>query len=240
MHKRLLGGTIGAVIGCVLCASVAYATDPKSNNYTINESSIATGGQYDATSSSYQAMSSTTDVNVGTTSSGNFQVTAGTKTPRDPALTFSVGAASAPFGQFATNVTRTATSTFSVSNYTTYGYVVQIYGPSPTTGSHSLAGMSVTGPSQIGVEQFGLNLVANTSPISFGANPDNGQFGFGSVASEYNTPNNYRFVNGETIARATKDSGITNYTISYIVNVAPLTAGGTYTANMTLVVTGTY
>jgi hypothetical protein len=92
----------------------------------------------------------------------------------------------------------------------------------------------------MGIEQFGINLVANTLPISFGANPDNGQFGFGSVASGYNTPNNFRYVNGETIASASKDSGITNYTISYIVNVAPLTAGGTYTANQALVVTGTY
>lgn len=240
MHKRVIRGAIIAVIGCVFLASVAHATDPKSTNYTINESSIATGGQYDATSSSYQAMSSTTDIAVGTTSSGNFQVTAGTKTPRDPALTFSVNAISSPFGQFATNVTRTATATFSVSNYTAYGYVVQVYGPTPTTGNHSIANMSVTGPPQVGVEQFGINLVANTIPISFGANPDNGQFGFGSVASGYNTPNNYRYVNGETIARATKDSGVTNYTISYIVNVAPLTAGGTYTASQTLVVTGTY
>lgn len=240
MHKRVLRGAIGAIIGCVLWASVAHATDPKSNNYTINESSIATGGLYDATSTSYQAMSSTTDLAVGTTSSGNFQVTAGTKTPRDPSLSFSVNSSVAVFGQFSTATTSTGTSTFSVSNYTTYGYVVQVYGPTLTTGNHSLLNMSVTGPPQVGVEQFGINLVANTAPISFGANPDNGQFGFGSVASGYNTPNNYRYVNGETIARATKDSGVTNYTISYIVNVAPLTAGGTYTANQTLVVTGTY
>lgn len=240
MHKRLLGGTIVAIIGCVLWASVAYAVDPKSSNYQFNESSIGTGGLYGATSTSYQATSSTTDIAVGTTSSGNYKVVAGTQTPHDPSLSFSVNSTVAPFGQFAPSTTQTATTTFSVSNYTTYGYAVQVYGPTPTMGSHSLTNMSVTGLSQKGVEQFGINLVANTLPVSFGTNPDNGQFGFGSVAANYNTPNNYRYVSGETVAQASKDSGITNYTISYIVNVTALTAGGTYTANQTIVVTGTY
>jgi hypothetical protein len=78
--------------------------------------------------------------------------------------------------------------TFSVLNYTSYGYVVQIFGDPPTNGTHTIVPMSTTGASQISEEQFGINLVANTVPSSIGANPDNGQFGFGSVESNYNTP----------------------------------------------------
>jgi hypothetical protein len=100
--------------------------------------------------------------------------------------------------------------------------------------------MSTTGPSQAGVEQFGLNLVANTSPVSLGANPNHGQFGVGSAATNYATTNNYRFVSGETIASAPKSSGMTIYTISYIVNVSSLTPGGQYSSNQTVICTGTY
>jgi hypothetical protein len=100
--------------------------------------------------------------------------------------------------------------------------------------------MSTTTTSQIGVEQFGINLVANTSPTSFGANPDNGQFGFGSITANYATANNYRYVDGETVAQATKNSGVTTYTISYVTNVATLTPGGQYSADQTIIVTGTY
>lgn len=220
--------------------SAAYAVDPKSSNFQFNESSIGTGGLYDANSTNFSAMSSTGDIGVGNSTSTNFQVNSGTKTPRDPTLSFTVNTSSAQFGQFSPSQTKTATSTFSVSNYTTFGYVVQVSGPTPSTGQYALAGMTVTAPSQTGIEQFGINLVANTLPVSFGANPDNGQFGFGSVMPNYATPNKYRYVSGETIAKADKDSGVTNYTISYIVNVTPLTAGGTYTSNQVLIVTGTY
>lgn len=146
----------------------------------------------------------------------------------------------ANLGSFSATSATTATTTFSVSNYTSYGYVVQIFGDPPTNGTHSINGMGTTGASEVGTDQFGINLVANTAPKSFGANPDQGQFGFGTASANYNTSNQFRYVNGETIASAPKSSGVTTYTISYLVNVAPLTPGGNYTTHQTLVVTGTY
>lgn len=218
----------------------AQATDPKSTNYQFDESSIGTGGLYGANSANYQANSSTGDVNVGESSSTNYIANPGTKTQRDPSLSFSVNASAINFGQLSPTQTYTATSTFSVSNYTSYGYVVQLTGPTLSTGSHSIAAMDVVATPQTGVEQFGINLVANTAPVSFGANPDNGQFGYGSVMPNYATANKFYYQSGDVIAQAAKSSGVTNYTISYIVNVGPLTAGGTYTTNQTLIVTGTY
>jgi hypothetical protein len=100
--------------------------------------------------------------------------------------------------------------------------------------------LTTASTSQTGVEQFGVNLVANTLPVSVGANPNNGQFGFGEAATNYNTSNSYRYVSGEAIAKAPKSSGLTTYTLSYLVNVDSLTPGGQYTSNQTLVVTGTY
>ena len=228
------------IIGAFVIAPLTYALDPKSTNFRFDESSIGTGGLYDASSNNYKANSSTGDINVGTTTSGNYQVDAGTKTQRDPTLSFTVNSGLIQFGQLTPTQTLTGTSTFSVSNYTSYGYVVQLTGPTPTTGNHSIANMDVAATPQTGIEQFGINLVANTAPVSFGANPDNGQFGYGSVMPNYATANKFRYISGETIAHAPKSSGVTNYTISYIVNVGPLTAGGQYNANQTLVVTGTY
>jgi len=94
-----------------------------------------------------------------------------------------------------------------------------------------------------GTEQFGMNLVANTSPTTFGANPvqtPDSSFSSGAAASNYDTANNFRYVAGETIAYASESSGLTDYTISYIINAANTTAGGTYSGAQTLVCVGTY
>lgn len=239
-YKRV-GVLVGAyILSALLMAPYVYAVDPKSNNYQFNESSIGTGGLYGASSTNYQANSSTGDIAIGNSSSDNFQVDSGTKTQRDPALSFAVTSPNASFGKLSPSQASTATSTFTVSNYTSYGYVVQVYGKPPTYNGRSIAAMDVSGTSQPGIEQFGINLVANTSPVSFGANPDNGQFGFGSVTEDYNVANRFRYISGETIAKAEKSSGETKYTISYLVNVTGLTPGGTYLSNQTLVVTGTY
>lgn len=100
--------------------------------------------------------------------------------------------------------------------------------------------MDTLGVSQPGVEQFGINLVANTSPSSVGSNPDNGQFGFGAVVGNYSTPNQFYYSSGDTIAQSPKSSGVTNYTITYLVNVEGLTPGGKYRSDQTLVVLGTF
>lgn len=176
----------------------------------------------------------------GGSASTNNQIKAGAATTQDPVLSFSITGATASFTDFSAGTTSTATATFQVSNYTSYGYVVTIVGTPPTSGLHTLTAMNSTGPSQAGVEQFGINLVANTSPTSLGANPDHGQFGFGNAASGYNTTNNYRYVSGETIVTGPKSGGITNYTISYIVNVTGRTPGGKYTGSQTLICTGTF
>lgn len=81
-------------------------------------------------------------------------------------------------------------------NYTSYGYVVQIEGATPTNNAHSLPAMT-TETSQAGIEQFGINLVANTQPVNpLGANPDNGQFGYGTVATDYATANIFNYSDG--------------------------------------------
>jgi hypothetical protein len=218
----------------------AHADTLSSAHYHIDESSIGVGDASQGTSAHYQTAASIGDIGVGNTASGGYQINAGSQTSPDPALSFAVTSGAINFGSFSSTTPTVTTASFSVLNYTSFGYVAQIFGTAPAYGAHTITAMATTDSSHIGTEQFGMNLVANTLPVSVGTNPDNGQFGFGSVAANYSTANQYRFVSGETIASAPKSSGLTNYTISYLVNVMGTTPGGTYTSNQTIVVTGTY
>lgn len=243
MTKVLAGLLWFGVIGVYVASfftTVAYAQSLLSPSYRFEESSLGNGGSIQSDSANFQSTISVGDTAIGSSASTNFQVSAGSKTTPDPSLTFSVSGAGVDFGSFTASAATVATTTFSVSNYTSYGYVVQILGDPPSSSGHTIPAMTATGPSVAGEEQFGINLVANTSPVSVGANPDHGEFGFGSAAASYGTSNQYRYVSGETIASAPKSSGVTTYTISYLVNVGSLTPGGKYTTNQELICTGTF
>lgn len=231
---------IGAlVIGYI--ASPVLADPLTSSHYKFQETSLGGTGLLGASSANYQASESASILGLGTLNSADFIVQAGNQTTGDPALAFSVDTSNISFsGPFSASGAATATATFEVLDYTSYGYTVQIIGTPPTHGSHIITAMATTGPSQAGVEQFGLNLVANTSPVSLGLNPDHGQFGYGSATSNYGTANNYRFVSGETVASAPQSSGLTVYTVSYIVNVSSITPAGDYVSNQTIICTGKY
>ena len=234
-------GTITAIFACLLVLVPSAAAETlQSPNYKLDESSIGTSSPIGQSSSNYGLTSGTGDIGVGNAASANFQINAGSKTTADPVLAFSVNSAVTNFGTFSPTLPATATTTFSVMNYTSYGYTVQITGSPPTNGAHTISALSSADQSQTGTEQFGINLVANTQPKSVGANPDNGTFGFGSIDNNYNTSNYYRYVSGDTIAKSLKSSGVTNYTLTYLVNVAGLTPGGQYKSNQTLIVLGTY
>jgi hypothetical protein len=240
MIRRAVGFTLVAALLVCCIVTTTYADSPlKSSNFEIDESTIGAGGLTQENSSNFQAGEFIGDLAVGSSSSTNFQLNAGYDTTSDPALTFIIGS-SVNFNDFSPTAAATATSTFQVIDYTSYGYVVQIMGTAPTNGGHVITPMSTTGVSQAGVEQFGINLVANSSPTTVGADPNNGLFGVGEASTNYNTANHYRYVSGETIADGPKSSGSTIYTISYIVNATSLTPGGKYTSQQTLVCTGTY
>jgi hypothetical protein len=239
----ILCSTVAAAAFAAASGSVepaASAQSLTSPHYQFEESVLGGGGLVQSSSANYQAGESIGEAAAGDSASANFQTQAGNKTTSDPTLSFAVNNSIANFGNFSPGTAATATSTFSVSNYTSYGYAVQIVGNPPTNGTYTIPALTTATPSNTGTEQFGINLVANTLPVSLGANPDHGQFGFGSATTNYGTSNYYRYVSGESIVSAPKSSGITNYTISYIVNVNSLTKGGQYASNQVIICTGTY
>jgi hypothetical protein len=240
-RKQTLQALVYFFAAMLLFPSVAFA-QYCSTTYCTTETFFGTGGD-NASSTNYQAKQTAGELGVGNTSSTNYQANAGFNTTNDPYLEFTVNASNIDFGVLSTSTPAVGTATFSVRNYLSNGYAVRTVSDPPTNGAYILAGMSSAAASSPGTEQFGINLVANTSPSSFGANPvqvPDGTFSFGAASAGYNTANLFKYVKGDTVAQSSVSSGQTNYTVSYLINIGSKTAGGTYTMNHTLVATGTY
>jgi hypothetical protein len=238
-----LGGIVSIVV--LGLNPVAYAADAQSSNYSVDQVFMGAGGELNACSASYCAKQSAGEIAQGNTASNAFKAQAGFNTDRNPYLAFSVVGSSTDLGTISTAGTATASGTFAVKTYLAQGYVVTLASNPPTnlTGSYTIAGLTAPSLPAIGTEQFGINLVANSNPIVFGAPPvqvpDN-TFSFGTVAAGYGTTNNYKYVKGDPIASSSQSSGETDYTISFIYNISNLTADGTYVYNGVLVATSTY
>jgi hypothetical protein len=214
-----------------------------SPNYQIQEDTFSSGGNTQSSSANYQERDALGSIGVGSGASTNKQIESGYITTNDPTLQFVVNTSSINLGSLSTGSTATGTATFSVKNYVSSGYIVTINGNPPTNNGYPLSALATPTASSAGTEQFGINLVANTSPTTFGANPvqvPSSSFSFGAAASGYNTTNLYKYVSGNTIVEATKQSGQTDFTISMIANIANTTPGGQYTTSFNLVVIGTY
>ena len=219
-----------------------------SNNYQVNEAFFGTGGSLDTTcSGTYCAKQSAGELGVGNTSGTAYQAQAGFNTDRAPSLTFIVNSATISLGTLTPGTTTTATATFSVKTYLASGYVVTLASDPPTAGTYTMKALSTPTAANTSQEQFGINLVANTvgcgAPANFGSNPaqvPDSTFSFGAAATGYNTCGLFKYVKGDTIALATKSSGETDYTISYIFGVTNVTPGGTYSMSQVLVATSTF
>ncbi len=201
---------------------------------------------------------------VGNSSSTDYQTNAGFNTTAQPGLAMTVNSSSMNLGVLSTATTSSTTATFTVSDYTSYGYIVQIYGNPPTYGGHTLTAMgNNTSPATAGTaEQFGINLRANNSPSVSGSAdplevPDNEPFGsskfsYGQAGNyaqggttygtnrTYTVPNEYTYSSGDTIASSSQTTGPTLFTISFLANIKNNTPAGVYTGSLSLIATGTY
>lgn len=236
-------------VGLWLTPNFAFAQQSSSSNYAADEIFMGPGGSSDVSSTNYTGRASIGDTalplnNEGNADSTNDQSYGGNTTSANPELEVTLAQSSIDMGVFSPSAASTGTATFSVRTYLASGYVVYTIGQPPTTtGGAQIDAMTSGGTSSPGTEQFGINLVANTSP-SVGSNPtqtpDN-TFSFGAVAANYGTANNFRYNSGETIASSNSSSGVTTYTISYLVNVHPVTTpAGKYIFTQSIVVTSTF
>ena len=226
--------------GMSITSGVITFAASKSTSYQLVEPLLGGFGQNNSQSVNIISQQSGGTIGVGTSSDTGFQIKGGHLTTNDPSLSFD-SISTSNFGSFSPLSTSTATTTFSISDYTSYGYIVQIVGTPPTNSNgYIITPLSTNSAPQVGTNQFGLNLVANSIPTTFGNNPIYGLLGSGSINANYNVANQYRFVSGDTIAQSNQSSGQTTYTISYIVDVADLIPGGQYQSLQNIVCTPTY
>ncbi len=224
--------------------TLVLAQVPSSSNYSVQESGFSSGSQLDANSASYNARVSAGDLGVGNAESANYQVYAGVITPDEEYIELVVPVTNINLGTLSPGVAGTGTATFSARAYLNDNYVIYTMNNPPSNGSHQISPLTSGGTFNAANEQFGINLVANTSPTTQGAAPapqPNAAFAYGEAAPGYDTADNYRYNRGDAVARSvTRGYGETNFTISYMLNTTVATPAGLYQMEQNLVITATY
>ena len=242
MNKKILLISLAFVVA----VSSPVLSQSSSSNYSIEESFIGPGGLIDASSASYSLRASLGDTGIGNAVGNLYQLFAGYTTTAEEVLEIIVTGADIDLGILDTtcSATNTGFGTFTVRSYLAQGYSVTSSGDTPTNAfGDTIDAMTTQGACTVDSEQFGFNLVANTSPASIGAGPNqipDSTFSFGAVASQYGTPNQYKYVEGETIASSNSSSGVTQYTVSYVMNRAALTESGEYVMAHSIIATPTF
>jgi hypothetical protein len=256
MRKRgLISGFLVTLVATAFAAtfSAPASAQYSGTSYKMEEAQVgAVGADNELSTSTYKGRAGLGDTGVGIVSGTTYQAVGGFTTSDTPELEMSVNTANVDLGVPTASTTGTGVASFNVRAYLASSYTVYTRGGLPTQeGGATIPGMSVAAAPTVGTEQFGINLVANTTPAALsGPSKDPLQvadntygvstFGFGTASAGYNTANQYKYVDGDAVAGSTKSSGVTTYTISYVVNVATVTRAGTYTLAHQMIVVATY
>lgn len=141
-------------------------------------------------------------------------------------------------GTLSPNDTLTAVSQMAAGTNASGGYVITANGTTMEAGTHVINALEAPTVSAPGNSQFGINLVANSTP-NIGADPD-GAFTNAVVSPGYNVPNEFMYHDGDAIAGAPNVSLIRRFTVSYIVNSPPDLRAGAYTTTITYICSGRF
>lgn len=237
-YSRLLLLAV-VIAGCF--APAAFAETSNSSHYQATQMQFGSGSTDQTCSSSYCSSTSIGDISGGPSSSANSTASFGRITDSQPLLEVIVTPGQSNLGVLTSEHTATKTSTIQVRNYLSGGYVLQITGDPPKYANHTLNTPTTPTASAPGTEQFGINIVANDNGL--GANPvqvPDATTSFGFAESGYDTPNRFKYASGDVVGRSLKASGRTDYTISFIVNIANNTPAGHYTGDYSAVVIPVY
>lgn len=244
MKRNKQWGFAGLAVVLLLAPAAVFADTSSSTNYRVEQTFFGSGGELDASSPNYRSKQTLGELGVGNTASANFQAYAGFNTTDDPFIEFVVTGANIDLGYLSTSSATTGAGTFYVRAWQAGGYAVRTESDPPTNaqGGHQITPLGSPAASSPGTEQFGINVVDNSSP-NVGADPQqvpDATFSFGQAATGYGTANQFKYVEGDIIAQSLKSTSVTIYTISYLFNITEVTPSGLYTFNHILVATGTY
>lgn len=141
-------------------------------------------------------------------------------------------------GTLSDKETLMAHSQMSAGTNATAGFVITAIGTPMASGRHVIDNIESPTASQVGTNQFGINLVDNTTP-DIGSDPE-GDFTNAVVADGYNTPDEFKFVSGDVVAYSPNVSLMRKYTVSYVVNSSPDLHAGIYTATINFIASGRF
>lgn len=238
--KQILSSAL-LVAGSLAVLGGVAAAQSTSNNYRVDEYYFGTGGELEACSGNYCSKQSAGELAAGNTKSANYQAQVGFNTSDTPILEVAVNG-EVNFGVLDPESTATGTANVQVRTYLSSGYNMVIAGSAPKINAHTINTSAFPEESEPGKERFAINLVDNSSP-NIGANPEqvpDDSFSFGIPTSNYNVPNWFMYQDGATVASSNSSSGQTNYTLSFIANMANNTPAGKYTTDLSVVVVAAF
>jgi hypothetical protein len=244
MRRKLLL-SFGVVIFLVATPR-ATAQSPSSASYQIPESSFSSGSSIDSESASYSGRFSAGDLAVGFGSSTSYNAVAGFISPSDEYLELVVQSTNIDLGILTPTSTGSGSGNFYVRSYINGSYVVQTASTSMASGSGEVIDpLSPSATPTQGSEEFGINLVENTlESLGLDPSPDpDANFANGIAATGYDTDGEFKYTQGDVIARSSPTGlawGRTFFTISYIANVSSITPAGLYEVDHDIVLVSTF
>jgi hypothetical protein len=225
------------LLTCFFIFSFSANAEMTSSSYRITSDVIGSFGSKES-SSSFELGDTGGELGTGTSSSLNFNLSAGfwAAVGDDPLLIVNISDATADLGTLNHALAKYDTGAFNIASTAQGGYVVQFSGTPLSFESNTIDPLAGGGVSDPGTEQFGFNLVYNTTP-TVGIDPAGG---YGQASTGYNTQNSFKFSSGDTIAESSRPTGETDYTVSFIGNVNVSSEAGEYQSNLTIMATGRY
>lgn len=141
-------------------------------------------------------------------------------------------------GSLDSGETLTAQSQMAVGTNATDGFSIIASGTPMSAGMNVIDALDTPSPSRPGTNQFGINLVANTTP-EVGIDPE-GEWANAVANSGYSQPDRYKFVSGDEVAHSPNVSLMKKFTVSYIVNASPSLRPGVYITTVNFIATGRF
>lgn len=141
-------------------------------------------------------------------------------------------------GELSSTSALTARSQMAVGTNATGGFAITANGASLSAGTNVIDNISVPTESKPGTNQFGINLVANNSPV-VGEDPE-GEWANAIASSDYGVPNKYKYVDGDVVAYSPNVSLMKKFTVSYVLNTHKDLLPGVYSTTINFIASGRF
>lgn len=141
-------------------------------------------------------------------------------------------------GELSPQSTLLAQSQMAVGTNASGGFAITANGTPMSAGMNVIDSPITPTVSMQGTNQFGLNLVANNSPV-VGNDPE-GEWANAIPSPDYSMPNRYKYISGDVVAYSPNVSLMKKFTVSYIVNSSKDLKAGVYSTTITYIASGRF